>query len=101
MSAVLHWESTGEGRASVSGELTFATAAEAYAVGVRALETQPSARLRVDCSGVAAADSAGLAVMLGWMAVARSRSATLVFERLPEPMRGLARISEIEAFLES
>ena len=62
------------GRVAVSGELTFATAREARQLGLLVLEGSRADRIVVDCSGVGRADSAGLAVLLDWLAWSRRRS---------------------------
>ena len=55
----------------------------------------------MDCSGLGETDSAGLAVMLEWCAVARGRGQTLQFEALPETLERLARISEVDALIKA
>ena len=88
-----------DGSLRLAGELGFATAAAAHAAGVGAVAAAPAGTLRVDCSGLAGTDSAGLAVLLEWCAVARGRGVTLQFEALPETLQRLARISEVETLL--
>ena len=88
-----------DGALRLAGDLGFATAAAAHALGVGALSAAPAGELRVDCSGLGETDSAGLAVMLEWCAVARGRGQTLQFEALPETLQRLARISEVETLL--
>lgn len=88
-----------DGVLRLAGDLGFSTAAAAHAAGVGALAAVPAGDLRVDCSGLGETDSAGLAVLLEWCAVARSRGVTLRFEALPETLQRLARISEVEPLL--
>jgi phospholipid transport system transporter-binding protein len=88
-----------DGALRLAGDLGFATAAAAHAAGVGALSAAPAGELRVDCSGLVETDSAGLAVLLEWCAVARGRGVTLRFEALPETLQRLARISEVETLL--
>lgn len=95
----LRWQSSGAGRAALSGALTFATAADAYALGVHALETDAADSMIVDCKAVSLADGAGLAVLLAWMAQAQARGRRLRYENLPDALRRIARISEVETFL--
>lgn len=95
----LRWQSSGAGRAALSGALTFATAADAYALGVHALETDAADSMIVDCKAVSLADGAGLAVLLAWMAQAQGRGRRLRYENLPDALRRIARISEVETFL--
>lgn len=99
MTTPLRWQSSGAGRAALSGALTFATAADAYALGVHALETDAADSMIVDCKAVSLADGAGLAVLLAWMAQAQGRGRRLRYENLPDALRRIARISEVETFL--
>lgn len=88
-----------DGSLRLTGDLGFATAAAAHAAGVGALSAVPAGTLSVDCSGLGETDSAGLAVLLEWCAVARGRGVMLRFEALPETLLRLARISEVETLL--
>ena len=63
----------GEGRFSLSGDMTFETANQI----LRSSESvfRQHATLKIDLSGVGKADSAGLALMLEWKAQAGQRGA--------------------------
>jgi phospholipid transport system transporter-binding protein len=87
------------GRVVVTGELTFATARDARQIGVMVLEGARGERIVVDCSGVTRADSAGLAVLLDWLAWARRKSRTVTLEGLPESLVAIAKISEVDGLL--
>jgi phospholipid transport system transporter-binding protein len=89
------------GRVTVSGELTFATARQARQLGVMVLEGSRAERIVIDCSGVSRSDSAGLAVLLDWLAWSRRRSRPLQLENLPASMVAIARISEVDELLTS
>ena len=89
----------GAGRFNVRGRLTFATARQAVEVGLRAFGGDSGSTIEVDLGEVSAGDSAGLAVLLQWLAWARRRSVALSFVRIPESIRAMARISEIESLL--
>ena len=62
------------GRIVVTGELTFASARDARQLGVLVLEGSRAERIVIDCGGVTRADSAGLAVLLDWLAWGRRKS---------------------------
>jgi len=79
-----------EGRYALSGPITFATARRVYDEGVRRFG---------DCAGVSAADSAGLAVLIGWLAWSRRAGRTLRYSALPASVLAIARISEAEGLL--
>jgi phospholipid transport system transporter-binding protein len=87
------------GRIVVTGELTFATARDARQLGLLVLESSRAERLVVDCSGVTRADSAGLAVLLDWLAWGRRKSRTIELENLPASLVAIARISEVDGLL--
>jgi phospholipid transport system transporter-binding protein len=87
------------GRIAVTGELTFATARDARQLGVLVLESSRATQLVIDCGGVTRADSAGLAVLLDWLAWGRRKSRTVTLENLPASLVAIARISEVDGLL--
>jgi phospholipid transport system transporter-binding protein len=87
------------GRISAQGTLTFATARAARLAGLEVLNAAPALRLQIDCAGVTAADSAGLAVLLDWLAAAKRARCALKFTGLPQDLTALAKISEVEQLL--
>jgi phospholipid transport system transporter-binding protein len=89
------------GRVIVTGELTFATARDARQLGVTVLEGSSARSIVVDCQGVSRADSAGLAVLLDWLAWGRRKSRTVNLENLPESLVAIARISEVDGLLQA
>ncbi len=91
--------SVGADRLAVRGALTFATARLASAAGLRAMSAAAARRLEVDFAAVTAADSAGLAVCLVWLASAQRDGRELRFTNLPAHIRSLARISEVDSLL--
>ena len=88
-----------EGRIVVTGELTFASARDARQIGILVLESSGAPALAVDCSGVTRADSAGLAVLLDWLAWGRRKSRAVTLEHLPASLVAIARISEVDGLL--
>jgi phospholipid transport system transporter-binding protein len=60
---------------------------------------QGEAEISVDLAGVAEADSAGLALLIEWLRVARQRSQRIQFANMPAQINALARISEVEDLL--
>jgi phospholipid transport system transporter-binding protein len=87
------------GRLVVTGELTFASARDARQLGLLVLESSRASRIVVDCAGVSRADSAGLAVLLDWLAWGRRRARAVSLENLPESLVAIARISEVDELL--
>lgn len=91
--------STGPNRFAVSGPLTFATARSALASGIAAFSSASGSPIEVDCSEVGASDSAGLAVLVEWLAWGRRNGRELRYSRVPAAISSIARISEVESLL--
>ncbi|RYZ59182.1 MAG: STAS domain-containing protein, partial [Proteobacteria bacterium] len=52
-----------------------------------------------DLGGVDAVDSAGLALLIGWLADAKRTGGTLRYTGIPDRLLAIARISEVDALL--
>lgn len=89
------------GRVVVEGELTFATARHARQVGILVLESSTAGRIVMDCGAVTRADSAGLAVLLDWLAWGRRRSRAVSLQNLPASLVAIAKISEVDELLQA
>jgi phospholipid transport system transporter-binding protein len=89
-----------EGRLYAEGPLTFASARHARELGIEAIGAAADGALVIDCQGVTASDSAGLAVLLDWLAAARARRRSLHYAHLPPGLAALGRISEVNELLE-
>jgi phospholipid transport system transporter-binding protein len=90
----------GEGALLAEGPLTFASARHARELGLAALARGGTEPLIVDCKGVTASDSAGLTVLIDWLAAAKAQQRSLRFTHLPPGLTALGRISEVEELLE-
>jgi len=88
-------------RLAIRGALTFETARRASESGLHAMSASAARRFTIDCAGVTAADSAGLAVCLVWLAWAQRNGRALAFTNLPESIRALARISDLEPVIDA
>lgn len=88
----------GAGRFRLSGAATMNTVAALRSEGLRAFGAS-SGDINVDLSALTRIDSAGLALLIDWLAWARSASRSLRFAALPESLRSLARLSDVEPFL--
>lgn len=86
----------GPARLEARGELGFDTAAEALRTGLTLLGP---GNWVVDLSGVTSADSAGLAVLIEWLAAVNERGGTLRFDSVPGQLVAIARISDLDALL--
>ena len=86
-----------EAELALHGELSFATVTEALAKASAALAAQPVSRLNL--SGVRRGDSAGLALVLALKAQSTKLGRPLTIVRLPESLRVLAQVCEVDALL--
>jgi phospholipid transport system transporter-binding protein len=88
----------GSGPLQLRGELTFATVPQLYQQGRRAID-QGGGELAIDLSGVGRADSAGLALLIDWLAYAAGRQCALRYSHLPKDITALAGLSEVTDLL--
>jgi phospholipid transport system transporter-binding protein len=89
----------GPGRASVAGPLTFESVGLLAKRGAGLLSSQDGQRLEVDLEGVSDVDSAGLALLIGWLADARAAGISLSYRSVPDRLLAIARISDIDGLL--
>ena len=87
-------ESLGAGRFRVSGVLDASTAREVLEESEARFEQ--FAGLDIDLVGVGESDSAGLALLIEWLRLARQWQKEIRFENVPAQIEALARISEVE-----
>ena len=99
MTAAPHYEleSDAAGTLRLRGEISFANAAQAFAVPPRAV--QPGVALDVDLAALESADSATLAVLIAWSAAARERGTTLRYLHAPQGLRNLAKLADVDGLL--
>lgn len=91
---------TAPGRLAVRGRLSFANARRARNDGLQALRDSNARELEIDCAGITQSDSAGLAVMLDWMAIMKREGRSLRFANLPQSLLAVASISGVEELLQ-
>ncbi|TLZ49409.1 MAG: STAS domain-containing protein, partial [Gammaproteobacteria bacterium] len=78
----------------------FATARRAHQEGLASLASANGRELEIDCAGITSSDSAGLAVLLDWLAAVKRAGGGLRYRRLPSGLVALSRIGEVEELLE-
>jgi phospholipid transport system transporter-binding protein len=87
-----------EERFSLAGEITFATVPRLSRLVDEVLSG--SGERYLSLAAVERTDSAGLALLVDWLARARAAGISLHYEAMPAKLRGLAGISEVDALLE-
>lgn len=86
-----------DGRLEASGALGFESAIHALPSGLALIEQGKPCTINL--SRVTEADSAGLAVLVEWLATARARGAKIRYEGIPAQILAVARISDLESLL--
>jgi len=89
-------ERAGPGQLVARGELGFATAAEALGAGLKLFD---GADFTIDLAGVTDSDSAGLAVLIEWLAQANARHVNLHYLNVPKQILAIAHISDVDELL--
>lgn len=90
-------EALGNGRFQVYGALNADTATDLLKRSEAAFKGATT--LEIDLANVPEGDSAGLALMIEWLRLAKQRNQQITFQNVPEPIAALARISEVEKLL--
>ena len=90
-------EPGGDGLIRVRGDMVFSTAGSLLEQGDALIAGEGP--LVVDLSGVRKCDSAALALLLEWLERARRRGTDIRYRHLPDALRGIARLSNVEALL--
>jgi phospholipid transport system transporter-binding protein len=91
------FELKGAERAALTGVLDYGTVGALLAEGAAAIGSGRVAF--IDLQQVTAGDSAGLALLLEWLSVARAAQRSLRYENMPAQLQQLARLSEVEELL--
>ena len=86
---------TGPSSWSFEGELTFATVSTMLTDGPK---VDPTKSAVVDLSGLTRGDSAGLSLLVEWLASARASGGVLRYIGLPKNFARLARVAGLDFF---
>lgn len=90
-------EALGGGRVRVSGVLDADTVVAVLQQSKEHFASEP--QISIDLTDVAESDSAGLALLIEWLRIARQRGQKIQFANVPAQINALARISEVEDLL--
>lgn len=81
----------------IQGELDFNTAREVLDSVV--VHIADNKTLDIDLSGVTRANSAGLALMIEWLATARRNGHAVTFHHIPDGLRQLAGVCQVDGLI--
>lgn len=84
-------------RARVEGSLDFDTVSHLLQQGSNAIGAGRAAV--IDLAGVTGSDSAGLALLIEWLSIAKLAAHPLTYENMPAQVHQLARLSEVDELL--
>ncbi|MFA7593302.1 MAG: STAS domain-containing protein [Thiohalobacteraceae bacterium] len=86
-----------DGRLLLAGELSFATVPRLWETSRNLLREDGD--LHIDLKDVQRSDSAGLALLVEWMRVARQLGKPIEFLNIPAQMLAIARVSSLDQIL--
>lgn len=81
----------------LSGDITFETVPQLWRQTAAMLADGEA--LTVDLSAVKRADSAALALLIGWLRRARQAHKTIEFRHIPENLLAIARVTGVDGML--
>ncbi len=83
---------------ALSGELTMQNVSQ-VSRDTKPLMVAMSGEVTINLSRIARADSAGLALLIDWLRIARQQNVTLRFEQIPDQLLQIARVCELHSVL--
>jgi phospholipid transport system transporter-binding protein len=90
-------ETIGQGRYRVTGELSFATVGALLRESGDAFDS--ASAVDIDLSGVKHSDSAGLALLIEWLRLAKLAGKKLSYSNLPPQLLAIAQMSDVDDLL--
>jgi phospholipid transport system transporter-binding protein len=83
----------------VHGIVDFSSVISLEQQGVEWLRERAPVACHLDLSGVSRCNSAGTALLLSWLRVARAAGKQLTVENMPEGLKGLVSLADLELVL--
>ncbi len=96
---------TNDGVIAIAGKLDFTTASEALAaVNEQMLATTSATAANnttqvIDLGAVTHSNSAGLALMIEWLAEAQRSNKTVRFENIPDSLRQISTVCQVDSLI--
>lgn len=90
-------EKTQQNNFLIAGELSLATVSEALSESSRLFDD--GSEITVDLINVSHVDSAGIALLIEWLGMAKHQIKKLEYRNIPKQMLAIARISGLEGVL--
>lgn len=83
---------------NVAGRLDFTTATRALEQ-VSELIRSSNAHQTIDMGGITSSNSAGLAVMIEWLAIAQQTDQSISFENIPDSLRQISTVCQVDSLI--
>ena len=93
-----HLEKIDAQQYAISGELTMKNVPQ-VAQDTAPVIASMSGEVSIDLSQITRADSAGLALLIDWLRIARRENVSLHFERLPEQLLQIVQVCDLHSVL--
>ncbi len=78
---------------AINGHLTIETVNDIWQQGCEKIRQSAGSPMIVDLSKVSHCDSAGVAMIIDWLRVAKKNNKQLILKNLPEQMRAIVEVS--------
>jgi len=82
----------------IAGRLDFSTATNALASVSEQIQASTSDHI-IDMAGVTHSNSAGLAVMIEWLAIAHRANQQITFENIPDSLRQISTVCQVDSLI--
>ena len=96
--ATLTRDQSGEQRYQLTGELDFVTVPGLLSES-ESIFTASTTPISIDLSGVTRANSAGMALLIEWKALAKQAGVEVNFQRIPAEIEHLSAVCKVEELL--
>jgi len=83
---------------SIAGRLDFSTAKSALLAVNAELQSTPSVSV-IDLGGVTHSNSAGLALMIEWLAEAQRSQRDVRFQNIPDSLRQISTVCQVDSLI--
>lgn len=80
---------------SIAGRLDFGTASDA----LEAVSDHFSSEQIIDMSGITHSNSAGLAVMIEWLAIAQRNNQQISFQNIPDALHQISTVCQVDSLI--
>jgi len=96
MMGELRFQTTDSGCLRLTGTLNYAAVTPVFWRQSKNLLSNAPSPLHIDLQGITHSDSTGVALLLAWLRLAYKQNKKISFVNLPDQMRAIIHVSELE-----